>query len=83
MSYIDSITKNLPTCTPPGVQITLTRLGRLHLQFRVGPPGGGSFLLRSNKPDIFKFPSNAKKIQGSSRNPQCTTIRPSVLTNTH
>ncbi len=63
MPYADSITKNLTACTPPGLKITLIRLGRLDVQFRVSPPRGNSFLLRSNKPDIFTFPSNAKQIQ--------------------
>lgn len=61
MLYRDSITQNLPLFTPPGLQVALRRAGRTKVQFRI-KRAGRSFLLTSNRPDIFAFKENSKSL---------------------
>lgn len=61
MLYRDSITRNLPLFTPPDLQVTLRRAGRTKVQFRI-KGAGRSFLLTSNRPDIFAFEENSKQL---------------------
>lgn len=57
MLYHDNIIRNLPFYCPPGLQVTLKRVGRTKGQFRI-KGADRSFLLTSNRPDIFTFESN-------------------------
>jgi len=61
MLYRDSITQNLPLFSPTGLQVTLRRAGRKQVQFRI-EGSGRSFLLTSNRPDIFAFKGNSKNL---------------------
>jgi hypothetical protein len=65
MLYDDSITRNLPLFSPPGLQVALRRLGPKKVQFRI-KAAGGSFLPSSNRPDIFTFEENEKLLKISS-----------------
>lgn len=62
MLYHESITRNLPLYCPPSLQVTLRRIGRKKLQFRVEGEGR-SFLLRSNRPDVFSFEENKNQLK--------------------
>lgn len=62
MLYHDSITCNLSLFSPPDVQVMLRRIGRKQVQFRI-EGFGRSFLLRSDRPDIFAFKENEKQLK--------------------
>lgn len=59
MPRYDSITTNLPLCTPPGLHVVLWQLADAYVVFRI-QRADLVFFLRSDRPDVFGFPSNAK-----------------------
>ncbi|WP_286915684.1 MULTISPECIES: hypothetical protein [Pseudomonas] len=62
MRRYDSITSNLPLCTPLGLQVTLWQLGQADVVFKI-QRADLVFFLRSDRPDIFGFPSNANSLR--------------------
>lgn len=62
MPRYESISSNLPLCTPPGLQVSLWRLTDAYVVFKIQRADIVLFL-RNDRPDIFGFPSNAKSLR--------------------
>jgi hypothetical protein len=62
MLYQESIIRNLPCFSPPGIRVTLRRLGRNKVQFRI-ESANRSFLLQTDRPDIYSFIENTNQMR--------------------